>query len=68
MDKLVVKVLIQDNLTVVNAKKELDDILTNESRISELKKDYSDLKSVFRKGGNAAEKVASSIIQFLSEN
>jgi lipid-A-disaccharide synthase len=68
MDKLVVKELIQDDLTVENAKKELEDILTNESRISQVKKDYSDLKTLLSKGGNASEKAASSIIQFLSEN
>ena len=68
MDKLVVKELIQDDLTVENAKKELEDILTNESRISELKKDYADLKTLLSKGGNASEKAASSIIQFLSKN
>ena len=68
MDKLVVKELIQDDLTVENAKKELEDILTNESRITQVKKDYSDLKTLLSKGGNASEKAAASIIQFLSEN
>jgi len=68
MDKLVVKELIQDDLTVENLKRELEDILTNEPRVAKLKKDYDDLKALLSKGGNASEKAAGSIIQFLSEN
>lgn len=67
MDKLVVKELIQDELTVDNLKKELQDILTNELRLTQLKKDYAELKTLLSKGGNASENAADSIVQFLSK-
>jgi len=62
-----VKELIQDDLTVENLKKELEDILINEPHIAELKKDYADLKSLLSKDGNASAKAADSIVQYLSE-
>jgi lipid-A-disaccharide synthase len=66
MDKLVVKELIQHELTAENLKNELQKLLTNEQRIAELKKDYSDLKNLLSKGGHASAKAAESIIDFLS--
>ncbi len=65
MDKLVVKELIQDELTVDNLKKELQDILTNELRLTQLKKDYAELKTLLSKGGNASANAADLIVQFL---
>jgi putative endonuclease len=47
-------------------KKELHELLTNESLIRRIKKDYADLKQVLSQSGNASEKAARSIIQFLS--
>jgi lipid-A-disaccharide synthase len=44
MDKLVVKELIQHDMNVKNLEHELRELLTNEARITELKKDYADLK------------------------
>ena len=67
MNKLVIKELIQNELTVDNLKKELQDLLTNEQRIVQLKKDYADLKRLLSEGGNASEKAAKSIIDFLSQ-
>ncbi len=66
MDKLVVKELIQDQLTVENLHAELNKILTDKERISALQRDYADLKKLLSQGGNASEKAARSIFQFIS--
>ncbi len=66
MDKLVVKELLQEELSVENLKLELTDILSNELRLTQLKKDYTDLKSLLSKDGNASANAADSIVQFLS--
>lgn len=67
MDKLVVKELIQDNLTTGNLEKELKQLLTSETRIRELQKDYDDLRGLLSKGGNASSKAARSIVDFLAQ-
>lgn len=67
MDKFVVKELIQNDLTVENLKNELQDLLTNEARINELKKDYAELKKILSEGGNASAKAARSVVDFLSK-
>ncbi len=67
MNKLVVRELIQNDLTAVNLEKELKLLLTNETRISELKKDYAELKDLLSKGGDASSKAARSIVDFLSQ-
>jgi len=64
MDKLVVKELIQNDLTVKNIIGELTLILTNEKRITEIQKDYADLKNLLSLGGNASAKAAKSIYNF----
>ena len=65
MDRLVVKELIQDQLTPSNLQKELQDLLFNESRKAELKEDYAALRQVLGQGGNASAKAARSIYTFL---
>ena len=67
MDKLVVKELIQDDLTTGNLERELQQLLTSEIRISELQKDYSNLRELLSKGGNASSKAARSIVDFLAQ-
>jgi lipid-A-disaccharide synthase len=67
MDKLVVKELIQNELTVENLTTELKELLANNERISRLQKDYADLKKLLGEGGNASAKAAHSIITFLTE-
>ena len=67
MDKLVVKELVQNDLTVENLRNELHELLTNEKRIAEMKKDYSELKKVLSKGGNASANAARSIVKFLTK-
>ena len=67
MDKPVVKELIQKELTVDNLKHELHEVLTNELRISQIKKDYAELKRILSEGGNASANAAKSIFDFLSK-
>ncbi|NOT52443.1 MAG: lipid-A-disaccharide synthase [Chitinophagaceae bacterium] len=65
MDKLVVKELIQNDLTTENLKKELQLLLIDENRIAVIKKDYAALKELLSQGGDASAKAASSIFNFL---
>ena len=67
MDKPVVKELIQKELTPDNLKRELHELLTNKSRIAQMKKDYEDLKKILSDGGNASARAAKSIVDFLSK-
>jgi len=62
----VVKELIQDELTVDNLEKELNDLLNNPQRQEQLKKDYADLREILSRGGHASANAAKSIIQFLN--
>lgn len=66
MDKMVVKELIQDELTTENLKTELGRILNDPSRMAQLKKDYSDMYSLLAKGGKASAKAAAEIIHLLN--
>ena len=66
MDKLVVKELIQHDLTVKNLEQELNELLTNEKRIAELKNDYFSLKNILSEKGNASAKAAQLIYDFTS--
>jgi lipid-A-disaccharide synthase len=65
MDKPVVKELIQNELTVENAKAELEAILYNQQRIDEIKEDYRQLKILLQKEGNASARAAQEIVGFL---
>jgi lipid-A-disaccharide synthase len=66
MDKLVVKELLQNDFTVEKVKDELQQLLTNEKKIAEIKADYASLKNLLRQGGDASAKAAKSIVIFLS--
>jgi lipid-A-disaccharide synthase len=68
MDKLVVKELIQDQLTPENLKKELDQLLNSPQRQQQLRTDYKALKELLSLGGNASANAARSIIRFLSRS
>lgn len=68
MDKLVVKELIQNNLTAANLLHELKDLLENKERQEQLKKDYAALKQLLSEGGDASAKAAHSIHQFLNSS
>ena len=66
MDKPVVKELIQDELTVENLGRELNELLNNEEKKAQLKKDYSTLKDILSQGGHASANAAKSIVNWLS--
>jgi lipid-A-disaccharide synthase len=66
MDKLVVKELIQDDLTPENLRRELSDLLNNPERQQQLRTDYHDLKELLSQGGHASANAARSIIRFLT--
>lgn len=66
MNKLVVKELIQDELTVENLQQELRRLLTDKAYAETLQKDYADLKYLLGQEGNASAKAASSIYIFLT--
>ncbi len=66
MDKLVVKELIQDELTPANLVKELSLLLSDEKRKAELQKDYTGLKTLLAAGGHASAQAAKQIIELIS--
>jgi lipid-A-disaccharide synthase len=66
MDKLVVKELIQDDLTPENLRRELNDLLHNDNRRRQLQEDYKALKELLSKGGHASANAAASILQFMT--
>ncbi len=67
MDKPVVKELIQDEMTAENCIKELKDLLESSARKEQLQKDYTDLKNLLSKGGNASANAAKIIYDFVNE-
>jgi len=66
MDKLVVKELIQDDLTPENLRKELDHLLNDSQQLQQLRADYKALKELLSLGGHASANAAHSILQFLA--
>jgi lipid-A-disaccharide synthase len=66
MDRPVVKEFIQHDLTPENLKHELKDLLSNETRITAMKKDFKDLKKILGEKGNASANAANFIYHFLS--
>src|SRR5882724_11757873 len=67
MDKLVVKELIQDDLTPENLRKELDHLLNDSQRLQQLRADYKALKELLSLGGHASANAAHSILMFLKK-
>ncbi|HUP12111.1 MAG TPA: lipid-A-disaccharide synthase [Niastella sp.] len=65
MDKLVVKELIQNELTPGNLRKELDTLLSNEATQQQLKTDYTALRNLLGQGGHASARAAAIIVDFL---
>ncbi|WP_431214528.1 hypothetical protein ACQ86N_06835 [Puia sp. P3] len=68
MDKLVVRELIQDQLTPENLRRELEDLLHNPDRRQQLRIDYLNLKELLSRGGHASANAASSILRFMHEH
>ncbi len=67
MDKLVVKELIQDELTVDNVARELAQLLTNEERVRAIREDYAKLGELLGREGHASARAAASIQHFLAQ-
>ena len=67
MDKLVVKELIQHDMNVKNLQHELQELVSNETRIAAIKKDYADLKNMLSRQGNASAKAAQLVYKFTLE-
>jgi lipid-A-disaccharide synthase len=67
MDRLVLKELIQNELTAENLRTELNCLLNDPSAIEKMKKDYAELRDILGKGGHASQKAARSIIGFLRQ-
>ncbi len=68
MDRPIVKELIQNDLTTQNLVKELTELLSNDAQKIRLQSDYSELKELLSKGGNASSQAAKSIIHFLEKS
>jgi len=66
MDKEVVKELIQDKLTVPNLSAELRKILFDPAKKRQLQQDYTALRQLLSKGGDASTNAAMRIHQFLT--
>ena len=67
MDKLVVKELIQQDLTTKNLVTELDELLNNEERKQQLQEDYAALKNILSAGGHASSAAAKSIYDMIKK-
>ena len=67
MDKLVVKELIQNDLTAENLSRELKYILDDPSTITAMKQNFAALRELLSRGGNASAKAAESIVSFLTQ-
>lgn len=65
MDRPVVTELIQNDLTVENIMRELANILEDENRVAQIKRDYDDLKKLLQKEKNASQRAAKEIISIL---
>lgn len=65
MDKLVIKELIQNDLTPANLQHELKELLDNPERQVQVKKDFLDLKQLLSEGGDASAKAADAVLKLL---
>ncbi len=66
MDKLVVKELIQEEMTVSNLVEELKQLLYDPERRQQLEADYAALHAILSRGGHASANAAAAIRNFLS--
>jgi lipid-A-disaccharide synthase len=68
MDKKVVKELIQDELTPDNLRRQLEDLLQNNTHQQQLRDDYRQLKELLSQGGHASANAVASILRYLTPN
>lgn len=66
MDKLVVTELIQNDLTVDNLRRELDELLNNPAKQQQVSEDYAALKRLLTAGGDASATAARSVYAFMT--
>ena len=67
MDRLVVKELIQDEMTAPKLTAALKEILQDERQRRELANSYRQLREMLMSGGNASGQAAASICHFLQQ-
>jgi lipid-A-disaccharide synthase len=67
MDKPVVKELIQDEMNTENIVTELKKLISDIPTRDRINKDYAKLKALLSQGGNASEKAAASIVDFVQK-
>jgi lipid A disaccharide synthetase len=67
MDKLVVKEFIQNEMNATNLRNELHELLENNKRLQQLQKDYSHLKEMLSRDGNASAKAAKAIVNAIKK-
>lgn len=67
MNKLVVKELIQHEMTAANCIKELKELLEDPERKQQIQKDYANLKSLLSQGGHASANAAKIIYDFVNQ-
>lgn len=65
MDKMVVKELIQNDLTATKLAAELSQLLQNSEHRQQLQQDYEQLHELLSAGGNASANAARSIVAFM---
>jgi len=68
MDKPVVKELIQNELTILNLRSALHELLTNTEKQQQLQADYADLRRLLSQEGLASARAAKSIVDFLTSS
>ncbi|HEY4965441.1 MAG TPA: lipid-A-disaccharide synthase, partial [Puia sp.] len=66
MDRPVVHELIQDEMNARNIVAELKKLLSDEETRNRIKNDYTELHDLLSQGGNASEKAAASIVDFVN--
>jgi lipid-A-disaccharide synthase len=65
MDRPVVKELIQEEMNTQNIIAELRRLIYDKETRNRLQQDYSELRNLLSQGGNASEKAASRIVDFV---
>jgi lipid-A-disaccharide synthase len=65
MDRPVVKELIQDEMNVKNIVSELKKLISDQPTRARIHKDYTELRELLSQGGNASEKAAEQIVNFV---
>jgi len=68
MDKPVVKELIQEDMNAKNIVAELRNLISDDETRNRIHRDYAKLRELLSQGGNASEKAASLIVDFVRKS